>query len=674
MTSIVKKLLSVILGLTLCLNAITPVYALGQSTSPILEIKNTLVSPNPVNFRKDAFTTITYTLTAQANVTLRIYKQTSQDNYSKIGTYINNVPQNAGSFSYKWDGKLGADTLIGTAGEMVETGTYYYGLTAESTDSTMVAPYNSAYKSEWINVDNKVTPPADRLEFVDVEIEDGVFNPYGGETTDINFTINKDAYITLEIEDEDENRVDYLAQNELYTKGTNSIEWDGENKWNDLVEQGFYTFKISAVSKDGNEEAAERGEIEVKKDYSYSDSTSAPKAKNIYVTKEEFDSARESTYIVFETLSDADIEVNVYDDTNKKLEEIYDKNNAQKGVQIVEWDGASTRGVEGFYSYEIKLKNNRGEAKYTGELVVKEDDQPSNRANVLRDTTNVEAIPFDISETSIELSFRLDKTADVLVEIMDGGFLVKELKDEEMPAGLNTINWDGRDDNGDSTAEGIYSYKITARNERGKDEEVGYFSIIGATEAKFGALCGGFKDVEDSFKYCEAIQWAKDNDIFKGYEDGNFKPNQPISRVEVLKVILEALDVNTVASSGDNFGFPDVARYEWYTPYLKTALLLGIVRGYTDGTFKPGRSVTRAEAIKILLETGRAKNNVIIPTAPFVQPYYDTPVNEWYLNYVWMAKDYDLTDAGSYFYPNSPMTRGEVADMLYRYHQAGLDS
>ena len=68
-------------------------------------------------------------------------------------------------------------------------------------------------------------------------------------------------------------------------------------------------------------------------------------------------------------------------------------------------------------------------------------------------------------------------------------------------------------------------------------------------------------------------------------------------------------------------------------------------------------------------------DGIIVPTNTYGQPYVDTP-NEpdtkWYLSLVWYAKEHNLTDNQSYFYPDYGMTRGEMADMLYRYDQAGF--
>lgn len=246
------------------------------------------------------------------------------------------------------------------------------------------------------------------------------------------------------------------------------------------------------------------------------------------------------------------------------------------------------------------------------------------------------------------------------------------IREKSVNEGHESLGWDGRDDNGNYIANGVYQYKIIAENYSGKDVEIGNFSVEETSGAKrLYDNCGSFDDVDSNYKYCDAIAWAQSEGIFGGYNDGTFRPNNAINRVEALKVILEAMDVNLLDAYGQHLGFYDTNPNTWYAPYLKTATSLGIVNGYKDGTFRPNITISRIEALKMILETGRVKHNIIIPTNVYGQPYYDTPntgASKWYLSYVYFAKEFNLSDNEFYFYPQSNMTRGEMADMLYRYH------
>ena len=59
--------------------------------------------------------------------------------------------------------------------------------------------------------------------------------------------------------------------------------------------------------------------------------------------------------------------------------------------------------------------------------------------------------------------------------------------------------------------------------------------------------------------------------------------------------------------------FSDVNTSSWYAAYVEKAKKLGAINGYSDGTFGPNKSITRAESLKILLTLGKGnKFNLLI--------------------------------------------------------------
>ena len=109
-----------------------------------------------------------------------------------------------------------------------------------------------------------------------------------------------------------------------------------------------------------------------------------------------------------------------------------------------------------------------------------------------------------------------------------------------------------------------------------------------------------FADVLGVSPFYDAIKYVKQKDIFDGYRDGNFKPDQVISRVEVLKVALKSSNRPLLPTQGA-LSYQDIDLDAWYIPYIATAQLNGITQGYIGGYFKPNQNVTRAEFLKIFL-------------------------------------------------------------------------
>jgi len=114
----------------------------------------------------------------------------------------------------------------------------------------------------------------------------------------------------------------------------------------------------------------------------------------------------------------------------------------------------------------------------------------------------------------------------------------------------------------------------------------------------------------------QIIYSASHYSFVAGYEDGTFRPDAPVNRAEALKILslassLQAIEVFSPLS------FSDVSLDDWYSPYVTAAASREIVRGYEDGTFKPGNAITRAEAAKIVYFTMLGNptiNGYVLPT------------------------------------------------------------
>lgn len=179
-----------------------------------------------------------------------------------------------------------------------------------------------------------------------------------------------------------------------------------------------------------------------------------------------------------------------------------------------------------------------------------------------------------------------------------------------------------------------------------------------------------FSDVDEEHPNFNAAYYLSEKGIIKGYNDNTFKPDQQITRAELTKMILVGAKVET-----KNYGtncFPDVGYLEWFSNYICTAKEAKYIQGYDDGTFKPDQYINKAEALKIIAKTYDWKMEFEETPGAFA----DTPNDAWYIDYIWYGIERDLfkgfddesVNLSDYqFEPGQYITRGEVAEILYRY-------
>ncbi len=166
----------------------------------------------------------------------------------------------------------------------------------------------------------------------------------------------------------------------------------------------------------------------------------------------------------------------------------------------------------------------------------------------------------------------------------------------------------------------------------------------------------GLQDDED------AIDYLFDEDIVDGYSDGSYRPRNPINRAELLKILVESR-VSHISSDEDCFS--DV-KDEWFAPYVCYAKEEGWVQGYSDGTFKPGNNINRAEAIAMTFKVYADELDFLDIEDGEDAVYLDVSNEAWYADYLYTGKKTGVLAKNTYFYPGNEITRGDTASLLYR--------
>ncbi len=161
-----------------------------------------------------------------------------------------------------------------------------------------------------------------------------------------------------------------------------------------------------------------------------------------------------------------------------------------------------------------------------------------------------------------------------------------------------------------------------------------------------------YTDVPDYTDYYMPALRLQDLGIISGYSDGSFQPGNSITRAEFTKIVVCMMDKETEArASMSTSGFFDVPQGSWSAPYINYAVQKEILSGYSDGSFGPDRTISFAEAVTILLRT---------------LGYQETEVGYfWPNNYVNAAASLGMS-AGMSYAPDTPLTRATAAILTDR--------
>ncbi len=169
----------------------------------------------------------------------------------------------------------------------------------------------------------------------------------------------------------------------------------------------------------------------------------------------------------------------------------------------------------------------------------------------------------------------------------------------------------------------------------------------------------GFTDVAPSAFYADAVDWAVLFGVVPGVSDTTFRPSKPVARARLVDALFRMMDH---PAGSPRHPFADVPRDAWFRRAVDWAVAHGLVSGARP-SFRPDDAVSRADVVKL------AWLMVGAPTGNPAHGYTDVPVGARYNAALKWAEANGLLDgfvAGSRFKPDRAVTRGQLADVLFR--------
>jgi hypothetical protein len=199
--------------------------------------------------------------------------------------------------------------------------------------------------------------------------------------------------------------------------------------------------------------------------------------------------------------------------------------------------------------------------------------------------------------------------------------------------------------------------------------------VIFSRITKFDKACAkqprpnpqSFTDLSPTHWAYDTLKMYYDYNIIDGYNDATIRPDQPITRAEALKIILNIPCEPLIYASQFQL-YSDTQLNQWYSNYIWTATVLGIVSGYDNTSlFGPHNYSTRAEALKMTL-------NSFLPRDEVNKSYYQYATNryldvfkqDWFYSIVNFAyhNKIGFGSQNNMFRPNHYITRAEFVSII----------
>lgn len=184
---------------------------------------------------------------------------------------------------------------------------------------------------------------------------------------------------------------------------------------------------------------------------------------------------------------------------------------------------------------------------------------------------------------------------------------------------------------------------IRPNNDISRAEVATIFFRLLTDEAReqYTTTAGNFTDVKAGMWCNRAIATLTNMGIIKGYTDGSFQPNKSITRAELATIIARfaKLDVNTKT-------FSDITGH-WAQKNIELAAGNGWINGYEDGTFRPNKSIIRAETFAMInrvLDRQTESVSDLLPTSEMNMWSDNLNENAWYYKDVQEATNYHKCD------------------------------
>lgn len=178
---------------------------------------------------------------------------------------------------------------------------------------------------------------------------------------------------------------------------------------------------------------------------------------------------------------------------------------------------------------------------------------------------------------------------------------------------------------------------------------------------------GSFRDVTSAHWAFASVERAAELGLVTGYSDGTFRPDTPVTRAQFVLMLWRMCGKPAAAKAAS---FAD-ASADWYQDALSWAVENGYVNGLSDTRFGPDAPITRQQATAILFRlNGGQSGTELTLTGIYEQTFADsTTIASWAKDATWWAVYHELVSGvgGSRIAPEANASRAQIVAILLRY-------
>ena len=163
---------------------------------------------------------------------------------------------------------------------------------------------------------------------------------------------------------------------------------------------------------------------------------------------------------------------------------------------------------------------------------------------------------------------------------------------------------------------------------RGEVATIFFRLLTDEARDKYWSQTNNYSDCNSDLWCNNAISTLSNMGIIDGYSDGTFRPYGKITRAQFAKIAVGFFETTTQEYQGY---YSDISENAWFTNYVEAASRVGLIQGFADGTFRPNVNITRAQACVIVnraLDRKPATEH-LLPTAKMIN-WPDCTPSDWY--------------------------------------------